>query len=165
MQEEIYNGLLDLSSELESNSRILDILRVEDLIRILRKKRINSRLIPYIKMLFDKYNYEENKETIYKDLNTVAHNFNSSYYVNYANLKQILHLHTRNDDYDALNEILLDNNVHEPDNFIFLDAHDLCTCINNSLTFVTADSIPERNLFIESNTSIHKIKDLREYTL
>lgn len=55
----------------------------------------------------------------------------------------------RTGDYQELYDKLLDVNVHDPDTFIILDAHDLSLKDNLVLDFITAD-----------NNMIHNVKDI-----
>ena len=72
-------------------------------------------------------------------------------------------IHTRNDEYQELYDKLEENEVHYPDNYIVLDAHDLSLKRNISLEFITADKnmITNVNCIVDllNINKFHYLKD------
>ena len=72
-------------------------------------------------------------------------------------------IHTRNDEYQELYDKLEENEVHYPDNYIVLDAHDLSLKRNLSLEFITADKnmITNVNCIVDllNINKFHYLKD------
>lgn len=89
--------------------------------------------------------YEEvSLDDIYNILDNILDNLNSTVLNNLADCSSKLKLHKRVNNYSKLLNVLKNikdkkNKLHNPDNYIILDCHDLSICKNIDLIFVSSD--------------------------
>ena len=171
IREKLFQGLLVLSSELLRNETIRDYLKLNDVLRFLNslgfEESIKRKLQKHMHILFsEKYSYEVGKDELSQDIKQEANSLMNDIVIKFNFIQANLTKHHRTKVYISLGNKLMGNNedFHEEDVAIILDAHDLChTC--NPLTLITADSRRKKDDLIIKFTNIDDVKDLRDFLI